>query len=116
MTSDYGIRHKPLFGTMHTRPAPGKRAAYPSDLLPREGTGDYRRPVAMLSGKGVIADVPGDHRSQYPNKPRKYMARRNGLPEGRPYVWREPRAGWAARVAARNLDLEAIARADAVIR
>jgi hypothetical protein len=114
--SDYGVWHQPAFGTLHTRPAPGMRTD-PRNFLAREGPGDWRKPAAVESrGKGLTKHVASDHRREGTNVPSVYVAKRNGLPVDRPYSWREARSGWAARIAARNLDLAAIAAADAVIR
>lgn len=127
MSGNYGIRHKPAFGELHTAPRPGRTRA-PVEWVAREGAGDYRRPVMMFTGKGVAGDVPGDHRASNGSNGHvlRYIAKRNGLPVGQAYgpaglveaggrAWRQPGGDWAARLAARNIDPAAIAAADAEI-
>ena len=133
MARRQGKRHewrKPPFGVMHTRTPEfgltwnraGNRVVEP----PREGSGDYRRPVPLVMGGGTSGNasstalhhnpvpglVPQDRRSEQQNL--AFTPRRNGLPE--PKAWRTAdhwrQAGWQDRVLAAGLDPAAILAAD----
>jgi hypothetical protein len=97
-----------------------------STILAREGPGDYRLGAAIdtrgLFGRAhdgarhhnpVRVAKPMDHRES--KSAHRYVAKRNGLPEGASWEvtrdWRRP--GWQARAARNGLDLAAIALADA---
>ncbi len=95
----------------------------PEPALPREGSGDYRRPASTVGPKSAgwrtsLDDpyhnpgkvrVPADHRME--GGEAAYAPVRNGLPADRSYRYRAP--GWQRRVLKAGLDLTAIAAADA---
>lgn len=115
---------RPPFGRMHTRRA-APRTLATLLALPREGTGDFRRPVAVAPGSGkggrpnpgsawhnpVLLVIEQGHRDEK-GEP-EYIPLRNGLPEPRPYVWRAGR--WRVRAERHGLDLRGLALADAAI-
>lgn len=119
---DYGKWQRPAFGRLHTRRAsPHSLATIFS--APREGSGDYRHPVARGVGSGpngtrpssanlwsnrvaVVIELP--YRDD--SREAEYIPVCNGVPEFRPYVWRSP--GWESRLTRFGLDLAALSEAD----
>jgi hypothetical protein len=105
----YDRWNRPAFGRLHTRRAMPHDNSAIFDL-PREGTGNYVRPVVSPSGcRGEALKGSGDHRLEAGENV-NFEPIRNGMPEFVPYEYRTDR--WQQRVARSGLDLDAIRAAD----